>query len=480
MSSQPPSKQQKTDHPPANVILQFQSPEGDATGPQLDVPQDVTPSQLETLLNGLLQSEEKLPYSFFVQDTELAAELGQHLIKHKVSVEAVLRVVYQPQAVFRVRPVARCSATLPGHAEAVLSVCFSPDGKRLASGSGDTTVRLWDLNTQTPHFTLKGHSSWVLVVAWSPDAQLLASGDHSGGIFLWDPAAGSTLGQCKGHSKFITSLAWEPAHVELPSRRFCSGSRDATIKVWDATTRRCLFTMSSHTQAITAVKWGGDGLIYSAARDCSINVWSAQDGKLVRSLKGHGHWVNTMSLSTDYALRTGAYDHRGVAPLDTKEAKQAAQKRYDAARGGRPERLATGSDDYTLFLWEPSTSKTPLARMTGHMQLINQVTFSPDGRWIVSASFDKSVKLWDGLKGGFVATFRGHVGPVYQVAWSADSRLCVSGSKDSTLKVWEVRSRKLMMDLPGHADEVFSVDWSPDGASVASGGKDKVLKLWRQ
>ena len=64
-----------------------------------------------------------------------------------------------------------------------------------------------------------------------------------------------------------------------------------------------------------------------------------------------------------------------------------------------------------------------------------QVQFSPDGRWIVSASFDKSVKLWDGLKGVFVATFRGHVGPVYQVAWSADSRLLVSGSKDSTLKV---------------------------------------------
>ena len=64
-----------------------------------------------------------------------------------------------------------------------------------------------------------------------------------------------------------------------------------------------------------------------------------------------------------------------------------------------------------------------------------QVQFSPDGRWLVSASFDKAIKLWDGVKGTFVATFRGHVGPVYQVAWSTDSRLFVSGSKDSTLKV---------------------------------------------
>ncbi len=67
--------------------------------------------------------------------------------------------------------------------------------------------------------------------------------------------------------------------------------------------------------------------------------------------------------------------------------------------------------------------------------------FSPDGRWLVSASFDKAIKLWDGLKGTFVATFRGHVGPVYQVAWSADSRLFVSGSKDSTLKVRNVNPK---------------------------------------
>ncbi|KAJ0430511.1 putative transcription factor WD40-like family [Helianthus annuus] len=75
---------------------------------------------------------------------------------NKFSVEKAVTIVYQPQAVFRIRPVNRCSSTIAGHTEAVLSVAFSPDGQHLASGSGDTTVRLWDLNTQTPMFTCTG------------------------------------------------------------------------------------------------------------------------------------------------------------------------------------------------------------------------------------------------------------------------------------------------------------------------------------
>ncbi|BAU01130.1 Notchless protein-like protein [Vigna angularis] len=160
------------------------------------------------------------------------------------------------------------------------------------------------------------------------------------------------------------------------------------------------------------------------------------------------------------------------------EMKKVALERYQAMRGNAPERLVSGSDDFTMFLWEPFVNKHPKTRMTGHQQLVNHVYFSPDGLWVASASFDKSVKLWNGTTGKFVAAFRGHVGPVYQISWSADSRLLLSGSRDSTLKVWDIRTRKLKQDLPGHSDEVFSVDWSPDGEKVASGGKDKVLKLW--
>lgn len=86
-------------------------------------------------------------------------------------------------------------------------------------------------------------------------------------------------------------------------------------------------------------------------------------------------------------------------------------------------------------MWIHSCTELRAQSSAGCFCLRLQVQFSPDGRWIVSASFDKAVKLWDGVKGTFITTFRGHVRPVYQVSWSSDSRLVVSGSSDSTLKV---------------------------------------------
>ncbi len=116
--------------------------------------------------------------------------------------------------------------------------------------------------------------------------------------------------------------------------------------------------------------------------------------------------------------------------------------------------------------------------MIGHGKPVNHVQFSPDGRYIVSGSFDKKIKLWDGYTGDFMYTFDGHVGPVYLISWSVDSRYLVSASQDSTLKLWDIKTRKLMMDLPGHADQVYALDWDINGNYVASGGKDRQVKLW--
>ncbi|RWS30555.1 notchless protein 1-like protein [Leptotrombidium deliense] len=469
------------------IVAQFASESGENVGSPFELPLTVSVDKLQLLCNSVNNDSEPIPYLFFVNDCEVKTTLSEALQRNEKSVhcEKLLVITFVPTAVFSVKSVTRCTSTLSGHAEAIVSASFCADGKWLATGSGDTTVRFWDINTESPQYTCKGHRNWVLCISWAPNSKILASACKNGEIILWNPSDGTQTGKTlTGHKNFVTSLSWEPLHRNVECRRIASSSKDSTVKIWDVVLYRCLFSLNGHSQSVTCVKWGGMGLIYTSSQDRTVKVWRDSDGVLCRSLDGHAHWVNTLALSTDYVLRTAAFDpsqwrNSVNVNVNPQVAKEIAEKRYLQARGDQ-ERLVSGSDDFTLFLWFPEKEKKCVTRMTGHQQLVNDVKFSPDARLIASASFDKSIKLWDGKSGKFITSLRGHVNRVYQISWSADSRLLVSGSADSTLKVWDISSKKLYMDLPGHCDQVYAVDWSPDGERVVSGGKDKTMKIWKR
>ena len=493
------------------VMCQMVDEFGKPVGTQVLLPVTANVQQLDQLLCSLLESDEdkELPYAFFIGGEQLNGNVADILRKHQedafvakqisegrrvrpkdiealpfeVPEETTVNIVFKPQAVFRVRPVTRCSATLDGHSEAVLIVCFSPDSCILATGGGDKEVRLWDIHTLTPTDVLKGHNGWVQVLSWSPDGAYLVSGSRDGALLCWSHGEDYTNFKSKSfraHSDYVTQVSWEPLHRNESCCRFVSASKDTTLKVWHAQLG-LQQTLSAHQACVTCVKWGGEGRIYSSSQDKTIIVWSAEDGAPLSTLRGHAHWVNFIALNTDVVLRTGAFDHEERKFATKAESKEYALKRYQAVisrAGCTGERLVSGSDDNTLFLWNPEQATKPIAQLTGHQGVVFHVQFSPDGSLMASCGADKSVKLWNAADGKFVTTFRGHVAPVYHIAWSSDSRMLISASRDSTLKLWSVAKKNMVEDLSGHSDEIFSVDWSPDGTRVASGSKDKKVRIW--
>lgn len=199
-------------------LVQFKNDKGEDIGNQFELPLNINRRKLQILYNAIFNKDdpEPTPYLFYLNEFEIKdtlSELIETNFKEEFDSEKVLQITCLPQACYRVESVTRCSSSIAGHSDAILSVAFNNDGTKLASGSGDTTVRFWDVQTQTAHFTGKAHRNWVLVIAWSPDGKRLASACKNGEICIWDPNTGQQIGRTlRGHSKWINSMAWEPFH----------------------------------------------------------------------------------------------------------------------------------------------------------------------------------------------------------------------------------------------------------------------------
>ncbi|OCQ89971.1 hypothetical protein BCD64_18715 [Nostoc sp. MBR 210] len=351
------------------------------------------------------------------------------------------------------RPDGTLLQTLKGHTESVTSVSFSPDGQSLASSSLDKTVEIWRKNPVTGEFDLQPAKTlvdrdWVYCVTYSPDGELLATGNRDATVKLWRKD-GTLVKVLKGHQGWVNWVSFSP-----DGQLIASASDDRTVKIWrrDGTLVKTLY---GHQNGVTVVAFSPDGqMIASAGRDKIIKLWQRQqnsdnnfDFQAYKNLEQHTSTIWSLSFSID------------------------------------GQKLASGSDDNTVNLW--SSTGALIKTFKGHSDAVASVAFSPDNKILASGSYDKSVKLWS-LDAPSLPILRGHQDRVLSVAWSPDGQMLASGSRDRTVKLWQKEiingeaTTRLYKTLVGHTEKVPSVSFDPFGELIASGSYDKTVKLWRR
>ncbi|NCR51862.1 MAG: protein kinase [Microcystis aeruginosa L211-07] len=268
-------------------------------------------------------------------------------------------------------PVSPLDKTLTGHSNWVYSVGYSPDGRYLASGGSDNTIKIWEVATGKQLRTLTGHSDFFRSVVYSPDGRYLASGSFDKTIKIWEVATGREVRTLTGHSGWVNSVVYSP-----DGRYLASGSWDKTIKIWEVATGKELRTLTRHSGWVYSVVYSLDGhYLASGSQDNTIKIWEVATGKQLRTLTGHSDWVWSVVYSPD-----GRY-------------------------------LASGSRDNTIKIWEVATGKelrtltghfeavfsvvySPDGRYLAHFEAVFSVVYSPDGRYLASGSQDKTIKIW--------------------------------------------------------------------------------------
>ncbi|MGW0565550.1 nSTAND1 domain-containing NTPase [Streptomyces sp. NPDC003016] len=406
---------------------------------------------------------------------------------------------------------------LSGHRGLGRSVVYAPDGRTLASGSHDGTVRLWDTAARPGPADgpedmgrplgepLRFRTGLVDVVAFAPtDGDLLVAAGKGGAIQLWDVrdrerprAVGRPL--VSHDEKNVVSVAFAP-----DGRALATAGDDGTVRLWDlsdparpAPLGEPAEADGSETGSVRAVAFapGGDTLA-TAGFDGTVRMWrfGEDDGiaPLGKPLRAHTASAWALAFSPDgRALATAGFDETvrlwdasdpsRLQPLGAPLTEHTAPVMSVAfSSDGRT--LATAGQDDSPILWNVANPAYPQQLgepLTGHTEAVWGVAFSRDGRTLASTGADRSVRLWHRPP----TVLTDFTNPLTAVAYSPDGRLLAAASTDDALiRLWDVdepgRPRRMPRTLTGHEDDVLAVAFAPDGRTVASGSKDGTVRLW--
>eukprot|EP00736_Rhodelphis_marinus_P008356 Rmarinus@m.3959 len=431
-------------------------------------------------------------------------------------------------------------ATFSDHDSEVSSVCFNVTGMLVASSDRRGKIIIRTLSADFPGslalggtMTLSGHESEVPCIDFHPSRNILASCSWDKTIRIWCAIEGTCVATLRGHTDWVHSVRFIPGDEE----KLVSGSRDKTVRIWTVpskyrpieseaketflwwkmicvqsgleeedgiqdsggtATRRTFKKMTSkaltgHTDEVTTVISSPDGnYVVSGSRDMKVQIWNTCTMEPVKVLEGHSSVV-----------LTGAYDPKGVM-LATSSAddtlriwdtttsvqgdlKDAGHTHWVTCVAWHPTRsdvLASGSYDNTLRVWDTTCFEVS-AVFKGHGGWIFDTSFSPSGKFVATASDDKTVRVWEWEKHRGNSerdetshvTLDGHAAAVKCVCFVQEFKVA-AGSKDGIVRIWDTRTKTVDVTLKGHGDEVTSVSLSPNGETLSTTSFDKSIRLW--
>ncbi len=386
-----------------------------------------------------------------------------------------------------IRDTADPAAATPvsGHADAIVTAQFSPDGARLATGAWDTTVRTWEVPTGRALRVARGHIDGVETLDWSPDGRFLASGAKDGTVRLWEAETLEALAVFQGHEGHVLSVSFSP-----DGARLVSAGADGAARVWDATVRGDPHVLRGHGTYVYPVATSPDPrtpwLVASGAWDHAIRLWDVRTDTGVGELWGHTAPVVRLAFSPDGSRLVSAGLEEAVRVWDTASRRELARL-DDATAWGQP--LAFTEDGASVFLpltpgeparfWDFATGSVSTLPATSVARVRGQVV-SPDGRLTLARGKTTAIvdlrngsTLWSAPDPDTGDT-RGHA----PCAFSADSSRVAVALSDHAIGVFDARTGRRLGTLTGHSETVFAIVYSPDGARVASAGRDRAIRLW--
>jgi WD40 repeat protein len=351
-----------------------------------------------------------------------------------------------------------------GHVNTVWITVYSPDGSKVLSSAEDTTPRIWEISTGNLLFELVGHDEVVRSGEFSPDSTKMLTASSDKTVRLWNASDGTEVLVLRGHEETIWSAVFSPDGAKV-----LTASSDRTARVWDIASAAEILSLSGHSGWVRSAMFSPDGRkILTASSDCTARTWDATSGDELLAFRGHTKAVGTALFGRD-----------GSTVL-TKSFGETAARIWDAATGEElrvlsghddvtesavfsPDgtRVLTASSDCTGRIWDATTG-AQVTVLQGHDDRIRMAIFSPNGRKVLTTSSDRSVRHWDTLSQVAIPVLRGNQTGIKSIVFSSDSSRMISTAKSGVTFIWDTVSCTEFLGL----DDVTRAVFSPDGKKV--------------